>query len=131
MGVWFFEERERQMILTVLKDILTAVTHEKKLDLRPISLHDLLGTRSKSPDSQQQQQQPSILDILSRAKTPVNAPSKNSSSLETLLLNHFNRLPPRTSLKEFTGLVCQFLTENPQSLASLHRELSLKEQEHS
>lgn len=162
MGIWLFDEKERQLALNVLQSklngaaedageggkveevvdvndddddvVLSNDSHDTRTlhdtptqtQLKPISVTDLLGSNDNKSS-------PSILDILSKAKrststatstaTSTSAPSSNS--LDTFIVDEFKDLPSTTSLKSFTNSVCHFLQENPQLLASLHRQLTI------
>lgn len=148
MGIWLFDEKERQLALNVLQSKLKGEageegkgveevelegddvvlnhnthnfnnahnTHNTQTQLKPISVTDLLGSNDIKSS-------PSILDILSKAKVSTAVPSSNS--LDTLIADKFKDLPSTTSLKSFTNSVCQFLQENPQLLASVHRQLTI------
>ena len=69
---------------------------------------------------------PTILDILSKAKI---RDSTDNDNLTGEIKKHFSNinsnanLDSKTSLKDFTKQVCEFLRANPQLLASLHRDL--------
>lgn len=132
MGIWLFDEKERQLALDVLQSKLNGTETDSDHDiednvstaqLKPISVTDLLGgsKASSSPTPT-----PSILDILSKAKMPKSA--SRPSSLETEITENFKDLPSETSLKVFTDSVCLFLRSNPQLLASLHSQLTTKKQ---
>ena len=142
MGIWLFDEKERQLALNVLQSKLKGEageegkgveqvelegddvvlnhnahnTNNTQTQLKPISVTDLLGSNDNKSS-------PSILDILSKAKVSTVIPSSNS--LDTLIVDKFKDLPSTTSLKSFTNSVCQFLQENPQLLASLHLQLTI------
>lgn len=133
MGIWLFDEKERQLALKVLQSILTGNSEDEEAEeddqssnnsaqLKSISVADLLGANEK-------EKPPSILEILSKAKTakettkePTNEPVK---SLENAILDNFEgNLSASVSLESFTSLVCEFLQETPQILAALHRKLT-------
>lgn len=136
MGIWLFDEQERQLALNVLKDLLEGNSatdqsdeeEEEKRDkltnenvqLKHISVTDLLGGGKNLGKS------PSILDLLAKAK--VNEESQ-PTSLDDSILKHFQNSPVPASLKSFTNSVCQLLQSNPQLLAALHRQSS-QQQDH-
>lgn len=151
MGIWLFDEKERQLALNVLQSKLNSSDSDSddedsfvnnsddnigdksgnNTQLKPISVTDLLGGNKSSP---------TILDILSKAKISQPSPAPNhhqtqqqpspssSSPLETAICDKFNGLSADTSLKSFTNSVCQFIQANPQLLASLHRQVTSKRQ---
>lgn len=139
MGIWLFDEKERQLALDVLQSKLNGTEVDSDHDiedndsantsstaqLKPISVTDLLGG-SKASSSSSPTPTPSILDILSKAKMPKS--TSRPSSLETEITENFKDLPSETSLKVFTDSVCLFLRSNPQLLASLHSQLTTKKQ---
>lgn len=127
MGIWLFDENERQLALNVLQSILSdspkdadgtedyeSVQITQNWHLKPINVTDLLGNKTSSP---------SILELLSKAKVEKEE-SIMKIDLESAIVDKFNHLPPSTSLNSFTNSVCQFLHANPQLLASLHRQLT-------
>ena len=143
MGIWLFDEKERQLALNVLQSILSSdpfsdsenSTETTEINnssnssqLKPISVTDLLGNNKKS----ESKSKPSILEILSKAKiahNPTPVDSHETRSLESKILMNFKDLPQSTSLKSFINSVCQFLQTNPQLLASLHRQLTDKQEQ--
>jgi hypothetical protein len=141
MGIWLFDEKERQLALDVLQSKLNGTEADSDHDiedndsantsstaqLKPISVTDLLGgSKASSSSSSSPTPTPSILDILSKAKMPKS--TSRPSSLETEITENFKDLPSETSLKVFTDSVCLFLRSNPQLLASLHSQLTTKKQ---
>jgi hypothetical protein len=141
MGIWLFDEKERQLALDVLQSKLNGTEADSDHDiedndsantsstaqLKPISVTDLLGgSKASSSSSPTPTPTPSILDILSKAKMPKS--TSRPSSLETEITENFKDLPSETSLKVFTDSVCLFLRSNPQLLASLYSQLTTKKQ---
>lgn len=142
MGIWLFDEKERQSALTVLEQLLQvengADNTDENVHLKKISVTDLLGKPEKLEKSQ------NILDLLSKAKIkhdeivenehfPVKtasvAPINNHlTALSSAIFDHFNNQPIPSSLKSFTSVICNFLTDNPQLLAPLHRQLTTESQ---
>lgn len=139
MGIWLFDEKERQLALNVLESLLnnseeseiedeqSGSAHHTQTQLKPILVTDLLGTTGKKEKT------PSILDLLAKAKIKDEASSNSAGNtavtnvaqtLESAITERFKDLPPSTSLKSFTNSVCQFIQSNPQLLTSLHRDLS-------
>lgn len=134
MGIWLFDEKERQLALNVLDDLLqgeendgiplsdssTEPSSESVQQLKHISVTDLLGVKKL-------EKSPSILDLLSKAQvkeSPSPSPSV-SSSLDKTIFEHFCETEPVSpSLKSFTESVCEFIRANPQLLAPLHRQLT-------
>lgn len=141
MGIWLFDETERQLALNVLQSLLTKVVDSEESDdeseqeqqaspqqMKPISVTDLLGTTSSSSSSSNSKKEktPSILDLLAKAKIKDDATTATSpslTSLEAAISDKFRDLPASTSLKSFTNSVCQFIQSNPQLLTTLHRDL--------
>ena len=120
MGIWLFDENERQSALNVLESILSGnsddegdVLENNSAQLKSISVSDLLGGNDK-------EKSPSILEILSKAKT-------TKWSLERAILDNFDgNLTASTSLKSFTNSDYEILQENPQLLAPLHQKLAIE-----
>lgn len=150
MGIWIFDEKERQSALNILQTLLSPNISDTA-QLKPISFTDLLGvslpikdnikdtdtfntkiktkpkpnvtnTISNTTDTNK----PTILDLLSKAKI---RDSTDNDNLTEEIKKHFSNITSnanfdsKTSLKDFTNKICEFLRANPQVLASLHRDL--------
>lgn len=154
MGIWIFDEKERQSALNILQTLLSPNTSDTA-QLKPISFTDLLGvslpiknnikdtdtfntkikintkpkpnfTNTTDISNPTDISKPTILDLLSKAK--IRDPTDNDN-LTKEIKNHFSNITSnanfdsKTSLKDFTNQICEFLRANPQVLASLHRDL--------
>lgn len=158
MGIWLFDENERHLALSVLESIISDSEEDKskeqQLNLKSISINELLNTRTNVIDTANSNDNdnitntnttgiagtatngtdtPNIFDLLSKAKikepTIIND-KHDPTTLENSILQHFssqNYFP--TSLKSFTTNVCTFIQENPQVLAGIHCKLMMEKRE--
>ena len=143
MGIWLFDEKERQLALNVLQGLSNEPEDSDEYEtsvpscktktsvpaqLKQISVTDLLADSSFSISTAETEinveKSPSILDLLSKAIVKNSLPSESPlPSLEQFIIDQFVDNPPPSSLKSFANSVCQSIQNNPQILTNLHRRL--------